>query len=107
VQNAWVGGGARGGRGRGAAAAPAGDDKRTVTVTVTQQNGQKIEGRLERIDDFLVLVGMPDGTTRSIRRDGDVPRVEIHDPLEGHKKLLLTYTDKDMHDVTAYLVTLK
>jgi cytochrome c oxidase cbb3-type subunit 3 len=110
VQNAWVAGGGRGGRGRGPAPAPAGpasNDKRTVTVTVTQQNGQKIEGRLERIDDFLVLVGMPDGTTRSIRRDGDVPRVEIHDPLEGHKKLLLTYTDKDMHDVTAYLVTLK
>jgi cytochrome c oxidase cbb3-type subunit 3 len=110
VQNAWVAGGGGGGRGRGPApapAGPAGNDKRTVTVTVTQQNGQKIEGRLERIDDFLVLVEMPDGTTRSIRRDGDVPRVEIHDPLEGHKKLLRTYTDKDMHDVTAYLVTLK
>ncbi len=107
VQNAWVAGGGRGGRGRGAAAAPGGDDKRTVTVTVTPATGDKIEGRLVRIDDFLVVVGMPDGSTRSVRREGDVPRVEIHDPLAGHKKLLLTYTDKDMHDVTAYLVTLK
>ena len=50
---------------------------------------------------------MPDGSTRSFRRDGAVPKVDITDPLDGHKKLLLTYTDKDVHDVTAYLVTLK
>ena len=42
-----------------------------------------------------------------IRRDGDSPKVEIHDPLEPHEKLLGTYTDKDIHDLTAYLVTLK
>ncbi len=36
-----------------------------------------------------------------------VPKVEISDPLEGHKKLLVKYTDADIHDVTAYLVTLK
>ena len=37
----------------------------------------------------------------------DKPKVEIKDPREGHRKLLPTYTDKDMHDVTAFLVTLK
>ena len=36
-----------------------------------------------------------------------VPKVEIHDPLAAHKQLLQTYTDRDIHDVTAYLVTLK
>jgi cytochrome c oxidase cbb3-type subunit 3 len=36
-----------------------------------------------------------------------VPKVEITDPLDGHKKLWTTLTDKDMHDVTAYLVTVK
>ena len=44
---------------------------------------------------------------RSVRRIGDGPKVEIHDPLEEHRKLLSEYTDKDIHDVTAYLVTLK
>jgi cytochrome c oxidase cbb3-type subunit 3 len=44
---------------------------------------------------------------RSFRRVGDVPKIEINDPLEGHRKLLPVYTDKDIHDVTAYLVTLK
>ena len=41
------------------------------------------------------------------RRTGAVPKVEIRDPLEPHHKLLAVYTDKDMHDVTAYLATLK
>ena len=36
-----------------------------------------------------------------------IAQVEITDPLAGHKKLWLTLTDKDMHDVTAYLVTVK
>ena len=36
-----------------------------------------------------------------------MPKVEIRDPLQGHKDLLKVYTDKDIHDVTAYLVTLK
>jgi cytochrome c oxidase cbb3-type subunit III len=104
LQNTWVAGGGRGGRG---AAPAAGPSRREVTATVTQASGEKAEGRLVRIDDFLVVLGMPDGSTRSFRRDGDLPKVQISDPLEGHKKLLLTYTDKDMHDVTAYLVTLK
>jgi len=44
---------------------------------------------------------------RTFRRNGDTPKIEIHDPMKGHRDLLAQYTDKDMHDVTAYLVTLK
>jgi cytochrome c oxidase cbb3-type subunit 3 len=109
LQNLWVAGtagGGRGGRGGSGAAASA-PNRREVTATITPASGPKIEGRLVRIDDFLVVVGMPDGSTRSVRRDGDMPKVQINDPLEGHKKILLSLTDKDMHDVTAYLVTLK
>jgi len=76
-------------------------------VTVTPASGQKVEGRLDRIDDFVVVLTPADGIQRSFTRNGDVPRVEINDPLEGHRKLLSIYTDKDIHDVTAYLVTLK
>jgi cytochrome c oxidase cbb3-type subunit III len=100
LQNFWVGGG-RGGGGRGGAA-PSG-----VTATVTEASGQKIEGRLIRLDDFYVVVALADGTSRSFRRDGDVPKVEVKDPREAHRNLLATYADKDIHDVTAYLVTLK
>jgi len=78
-----------------------------ATVTVTLPSGERIEGRLGRIDDFVVILTEPDGTPRSLRRDGDTPKVEIHDPMRPHKDLLSVYTDKDIHDVTAYLVTLK
>ena len=60
-----------------------------------------------RLDDFLVTVALADGTARTIRRDGDVPTVEVKDPLDGHRDLLSILTDANMHDVTAYLATLK
>lgn len=110
LQNLWVsGGGGRGGRGGGggAGAAPGTPNRREVTVVVTLPNGQKVEGRLDRIDSFIVILTPADGIQRSFRRNGDAPKVEIRDPLEGHRKLLTTYTDKDIHDVTAYLVTVK
>src|SRR5580704_6528025 len=101
LQNTWVAGGGRGGRGATQSAA------RTATVTVTQPSGETVSGRLVRIDDFLVSVGLDDGTVRTFRRSGDTPKVEVHDPMKAHRDLLSVYTDKDMHDVTAYLVTLK
>ena len=99
LQNYWVGGG--GGRGRGGA------PPTPVTAIVVDASGQKTEGRLIRLDDFSVVVALADGTSRSFRRDGDVPKIEVRDPREAHRKLLPNYADKDIHDVTAYLVTLK
>jgi cytochrome c oxidase cbb3-type subunit 3 len=107
LQNAWVSaGGGRGGGGRGAAGRGA-SNARTVMVTVTLPSGESVTGRLVRIDDFLATVALDDGTLRSIRRDGNVPKVDVHDPMKAHKDLLAEYTDQVMHDVTAYLVTLK
>jgi cytochrome c oxidase cbb3-type subunit III len=105
LQQAWLmpSGAGRGGRGGGGGALTV----PPVTATVTMPSGQKLEGRLDRIDDFLVTLVDADGISHTIRRDGDTPKVDIHDPLEPHKKLLGTYTDKDIHDLTAYLVTLK
>ena len=103
LQNTWVAGGGRGGRG----AAPAASGARTVIAAVTLPSGESVQGRLVRIDDFLVTVELSDGTTRTFRRDGDVPKVDVRDPMKIHRDLLAVYTDKDMHDVTAYLVTLK
>ena len=34
-------------------------------------------------------------------------KVEIRDPLAAHAELLKKYTDADMHNLLAYLVTLK
>lgn len=109
LQNLWVSGGSgfgRGGRGRGAAPAEEAS-RRQVMVSVTPASGPTVEGRLDRIDDFIVVLTTADGLQRSFTRNGDVPKVEVRDPLAQHRKLLTVYTDKDIHDVTAYLVTLK
>jgi cytochrome c oxidase cbb3-type subunit 3 len=108
LQNTWVSGGGRGGRGGGrGGATPGATDARTVTAAITLPSGEKVEGRLMRIDDFLVTVALADATVRTFRRNGDVPKVEVRDPMKAHRDLLPGYSDKDMHDVTAYLVTLK
>ena len=94
------------GRGRGAVAATAGTLK-PVMATVTLPDGLKYEGRLTRLDEFAVSITEADGTTRSFRREREVPLVDVRDPLQPHRALLRTYSDKDIHDVTAYLVSVK
>lgn len=103
AQNRWVSGG--GGRGGGRGGGP--PDARTVMVAVTLPSGENVQGALLLVDDFLVSLTQPDGMVRTFRRDGDTPKVEIKDPMQGHKTLLDSLTNRDMHDVTAYLETLK
>jgi cytochrome c oxidase cbb3-type subunit 3 len=104
LQNGFLmpGGGGRGRGGRGGSA-----NVPPTTVAVTLASGQKVDGRLVRIDDFSVTLVDSEDTQRTIRRDGDVPKVEIHDPLKPHRDLLPTYTDQEIHNLTSYLVTLK
>ena len=77
------------------------------TVTVTPTSGPPISGTLERIDEFNVTLRDASGASRSFSIDNDVPRVEIHDPLEAHFDLYRRLTDADIHNVTAYLATIK
>jgi cytochrome c oxidase cbb3-type subunit 3 len=101
LQNTWVaGGGGRGGFRGGAAGPP-------TTVTVTLANGQNVEGTLVRKDDFTVTLIEADGARRTISRNGDVKDVVVHDPHDAHKNLMMALSDKNMHDVTAYLATVK
>ena len=55
----------------------------------------------------MVVLTTADNVQRSFSRNGDVPKVEVRDPLEPHRRLLPTYADRDIHNVTAYLTTLK
>jgi cytochrome c oxidase cbb3-type subunit 3 len=103
----WVsGGGGRGRGGRGRGGDPS-STARVATVTVTPASGQRVEGRLVRIDDFTVTLVQDDGTRRTFARNGSEPKVEVRDPADAHRKLVPALLDKDMHDVTAYLWTLK
>jgi cytochrome c oxidase cbb3-type subunit 3 len=104
LQTTWVAGGSRDERRAPEAGEPS---ARTVTAVVTLPSGESVEGQLVRIDDFLVTLRIADGSERTLRRDGDMPKIVVHDPMKTHRTLLAEYTDKDIHDVTAYLVTLK
>ena len=108
LQQAWMLPGGAGGRGpAGPAAAGTGLNISPTTVSVTLANGQTVDGVLSRLDDFYVGLVQSDGSVRGFDREGDTPKVVIHDPLKPHRELLRTYNDKDIHDLTAYLVTLK
>lgn len=78
-----------------------------ITVKVVLPSGIQYQGRLLHIDDFFVALIDAKGRRRSFTRDGDTPKIEIHDPLQPHNELLSRYTDSDIHNLTAYLVTLK
>jgi cytochrome c oxidase cbb3-type subunit III len=103
LQNAWVAG-----RARRAFGAPAAESDRSRTaVTVIEADGKRTSGELLRYDDFFVSLRTDDGAYRSFGRRGDSPAVVIDDPLWRHRELLDELTDATMHDVTAYLETLK
>jgi mono/diheme cytochrome c family protein len=74
---------------------------------VTLASGQKVEGELERLDDFSVALRTDAGDRQSWTIVDGKPRVDVIDPLKAHRDLLRTYSDADIHNVTAYLVTLK
>jgi hypothetical protein len=89
------------GKRRGAA-----NSRKPVTVTVTTATGESVNGVLDTIDDFTVSLHDEAGQYRSFERGPGV-KVEKHDPYAGHVALLDEYSDKDIHDVVAYLETFK
>jgi cytochrome c oxidase cbb3-type subunit 3 len=99
---------------RGRAAAPGGRpgplylDPSAVKATITLPSGESITGALVRLTDFeLSLYDAGAGRIRSWLRNGEVPKVVVTDPLKAHLDRLTTWTDADMHNMTAYLARLK
>src|SRR5262249_42723069 len=78
---------------------------RQQKVSVTLSSGERVSGTLKQIDD--VNVSMWDGAANYRSWPRAEVKVELEDRLAGHRKLLAQYTDEDMHNLTAYLVTLK
>ena len=76
-----------------------------LPVTVTLPSGETVTGTLKRLDDFDVSLIDAAGEYRAFSRES--VKVAIKDPLEGHRQLLAKYSDADMHNILAYLVTLK
>jgi len=79
---------------------------RPVTITVFPPSGSAVTGTLVRLDDFNVALRDGSGEYRSWTRTRDL-KIQKNDPYAGHAELLDKYTDKDIHDVVAYLESLK
>jgi mono/diheme cytochrome c family protein/small nuclear ribonucleoprotein (snRNP)-like protein len=87
---------------------PPPDPRAEKTVTVTLASGQTFTGKLERIDDFSVALTDPSGEYHSWLFDAEKGiNVQVHDPLKEHAELLRQYTNADMHNILAYLETMK
>ena len=74
-------------------------------VKVTLPSGQSISGTIRVMTDFDLSITDTQGVYHQWPRDQ--VKIEIEDRLEGHRVLLDKYTDADIHNLTAYLVTLK
>jgi cytochrome c oxidase cbb3-type subunit III len=75
------------------------------SVAVTLPSGQQIKGTLAHIDDFEVALRDASGWYRSFSRDG--VKVEVQDPVAAHQQLLGKLTQADVHNLFAYLESLK
>lgn len=97
-------GAGRGGSG-GRGGAPA-SSRSQVMITVTPASGAPVAGALVHMDDFNVALRDSAGEYHSFKRTPSL-KVVKNDPLAVHHELLDKYTDKNMHDIVAYLETLK
>jgi cytochrome c oxidase cbb3-type subunit III len=79
--------------------------RKPKSAVITLSSGEQISGRLVHCDDFVVAIRGDSGWYRSFSR-GNV-KVEIADPLEAHRKLLDTLTQADVHNLFAYVHSLK
>jgi cytochrome c oxidase cbb3-type subunit III len=76
-----------------------------ATAVVTLPSGEQIKGPLVHADDFMVGLRDAFGWYRSFPRDR--VKVELEDPLTAHRELLGKLTQADVHNLFAYLATLK
>ena len=74
-------------------------------ATVTLRSGQVIAGTLVFRDEFTIALVDASGQYHSWSVSS--VKTAIDNPLDAHSKLLDTYTDDQIHDVLAYLQTLR
>ena len=77
-----------------------------ITATVKTPDGVIISGRVTQVSDFRITLVGSDGQTHRIDRGPHV-EVQLKDPLAPHQAWIESLKNDDMHNVTAYLETLK
>jgi mono/diheme cytochrome c family protein len=83
-----------------------GDNSLAITATVKTADGATFSGRVTQVSDFRITMVDEGGQTHVIERGAGVD-VQMNDPLAPHQTMIMTLTNEDMHNVTAYLETLK
>ena len=83
-----------------------GNAKLAVMATVTTRDGAKVAGRVVQISDFRITLEDTEGRKHAMEREPGV-EVEVKDPLAAHEQMVMTLANDDMHNVTAYLASLK
>jgi cytochrome c oxidase cbb3-type subunit 3 len=78
--------------------------KHAIAV-VTLPSGEQVKGEVKHADDFVIALLDSSGWYRSFRRDR--VKVELQDPLAAHRQLLERLTQADVHNLFAFLETLK
>jgi cytochrome c oxidase cbb3-type subunit III len=82
------------------------DNSLAITATVKTADGATVSGRVTQVSDFRITLIDSDGLTHVIERGTGVD-VRMKDPLAPHQAMIMTLKNEDMHNVTAYLETLK
>jgi len=82
------------------------NNKLAVTATVKVPDGTTTTGHITQLSDFRIALVDSSGQRHVINREPGV-EVEIKDPLAAHQEMIMTLSNDDMHNVTAYLATLK
>jgi cytochrome c oxidase cbb3-type subunit 3 len=82
-------------------------DDDSVTAVATYADGHKVSGILTSASDFKLVIRDAAGTKTTIPIVNGEPKVTLVDKLQAHLDLFPKYQDNDMHNITAYLATLK
>lgn len=77
----------------------------TAKVTVKLKSGQTMTGKLAYLDEFTV--GLQDDNGQYHSWPVSMVQYSVDDPASEHAKLLGQYSDDDIHNLMAYLQTLK
>jgi mono/diheme cytochrome c family protein len=80
-------------------------DRGPVLATVTTSSGEKTSGAISREDDFFI--SLVDASGQFHEWPKAAVKIDVQDKMEGHRALLAKYSNADIHNMTAYLVTLK
>ena len=88
-------------------AGSAGPQAKPITATVTLPSGETVTGEIDHISAFIVALRDSTGTYRSFARHDSIPKLVVNIPFQWHIDRLSQWRDTDIHDLTAYLVTVK